>query len=222
MELHFDQELSQLKDKLLVMSSLTEQNVALAIRALVERNNAAAVKVERDDDLLDKLELEIDSLGLRLLALRQPKASDLRLITTAMKISTDLERMGDRAVTIARRALELNTEPELKPLVDIPRMAEICQSMSRDTLDAFVYQKTDLARQMPERDDAMDQLNRKVQADLTELMLGNTGAIVRALKLMRVAQSLERIADHVTNIAEEIVYLFEARDIRHHQETPVA
>ncbi len=222
MELHFDQELSQLKDKLLLMSSLTEQNVALAIRALVERNNAAAVKVERDDDLLDKLELEIDSLGLRLLALRQPKASDLRLITTAMKISTDLERMGDRAVTIARRALELNTEPELKPLVDIPRMAEICQSMIRDTLDAFVYQKTDLARQMPERDDAMDQLNRKVQADLTELMLGNTGAIVRALKLMRVAQSLERIADHVTNIAEEIVYLFEARDIRHHQETPVA
>ena len=104
MELHFDQELTQLKDKLLLMSSLTEQNVALAIRALVERNNAAAVKIERDDDLLDKLEIEIDSLGIRLLALRQPKASDLRLITTAMKISTDLERMGDRAVTIARRA----------------------------------------------------------------------------------------------------------------------
>ncbi len=222
MELHFDQELAQLKDKLLLMSSLTEQNVALAIRALVERNNAAAVKVERDDDLLDKLEIEIDSLGIRLLALRQPKASDLRLITTAMKISTDLERMGDRAVTIARRAIELNTEPELKPLVDIPRMAEICQGMIRDTLDAFVYQKTDLARQMPQRDKEIDQLNRKVQGDLTEAMLGNSGTIVRALKLMRVAQSLERIGDHVTNIAEEIVYLFEARDIRHHQETVVA
>jgi phosphate transport system protein len=222
MELHFDQELTQLKEKLLLMSSLTEQNVALAIRALVERNNAAAVKVERDDDLLDKLEIEIDSLGIRLLALRQPKASDLRLITTAMKISTDLERMGDRAVTISRRALELNAEPELKPLVDIPRMAEICQGMIRDTLDAFVYQKTDLARQMPKRDSEIDQLNRKVQADLTEIMLGNSGTIVRALKLMRVAQSLERIGDHVTNIAEEIVYLFEARDIRHHQETAVA
>ena len=222
MELHFDQELTQLKEKLLLMSSLTEQNVALAIRALVERNNAAAAKVERDDDLLDKLEIEIDSLGIRLLALRQPKASDLRLITTAMKISTDLERMGDRAVTIARRAIELNTEPELKPLVDIPRMAEICQGMIRDTLDAFVYQKTDLARQMPQRDKEIDQLNRKVQGDLTDLMLGNSGTIVRALKLMRVAQSLERIGDHVTNIAEEIVYLFEARDIRHHQETAVA
>ena len=222
MELHFDQELTQLKDKLLLMSSLTEQNVALAIRALVERNNAAAVKIERDDDLLDKLEIEIDSLGIRLLALRQPKASDLRLITTAMKISTDLERMGDRAVTIARRALELNTEPELKPLVDIPRMAEICQSMIRDTLDAFVYQKPDLARQMPQRDDEIDQLNRKVQGDLTDLMLRDSGTIVRALKLMRVAQSLERIGDHATNIAEEIVYLFEARDIRHHQETVVA
>ena len=222
MELHFDQELTQLKEKLLLMSSLTEQNVALAIRALVERNNAAAIKVERDDDLLDKLEIEIDGLGIRLLALRQPKASDLRLITTAMKISTDLERMGDRAVTIARRALELNSDPELKPLVDIPRMAEICQSMIRDTLDAFVYQKTDLARQMPQRDHEIDQLNRKVQSDLTEIMLGNSGSIVRALKLMRVAQSLERIGDHVTNIAEEIVYLFEARDIRHHQETAVA
>ena len=221
MELHFDQELTQLKDKLLLMSSLTEQNVALAIRALVERNNAAAIKVERDDDLLDKLEIEIDGLGIRLLALRQPKASDLRLITTAMKISTDLERMGDRAVTIARRALELNADPELKPLVDIPRMAEICQSMIRDTLDAFVYQKTDLARQMPQRDDEIDQLNRKVQSDLTDIMMSNSGSIVRALKLMRVAQSLERIGDHATNIAEEIVYLFEARDIRHHQETAV-
>jgi phosphate transport system protein len=219
MELHFDQELAQLKEKLLLMSSLTEQNVALAIRSLVERNDMAAAKVERDDDLLDKLEIEIDQLGIRLLALRQPKASDLRLITTAMKITTDLERMGDRAVTIARRAVELNKEPELKPLVDIPRMAEICQGMIRDTLDAFVYQKTDLARQMVLRDKEVDQLNRKVQSDLTEMMLANSGTIVRALKLMRVAQSLERIGDHTANIAEEIVYLYEARDIRHHQET---
>ena len=219
MELHFDQELAQLKEKLLLMSSLTEQNVALAIRALVERDDKAAAKVERDDDLLDKLEIEIDGLGIRLLALRQPKASDLRLITTAMKISTDLERMGDRAVTIARRAVELNKDPELKPLVDIPRMAEICQSMIRDTLDAFVYQKTDLARQMIQRDTEIDQLNRKVQGDLTELMLRDSQTIVRGLKLMRVAQSLERIGDHTANIAEEIVYLYEARDIRHHQET---
>jgi len=222
MELHFDQELAQLKEKLLLMSSLTEHNVALAIRALVERDDVAAAKVERDDDLLDKLEIEIDGLGIRLLALRQPKASDLRLITTAMKISTDLERMGDRAVTISRRAVELNKEPELKPLVDIPRMAEICQSMIRDTLDAFVYQKTDLARQMIQRDNEVDQLNRKVQSDLTELMLRDSQTIVRGLKLMRVAQSLERIGDHTGNIAEEIVYLYEARDIRHHQETVAA
>lgn len=222
MELYFDQELAQLKEKLLLMSSLTEQNVALAIRALVERNDMAAGKVEQDDDLLDKLEIEIDQLGIRLLALRQPKASDLRLITTAMKISTDLERMGDRAVTISRRAVELNKEPELKPLVDIPRMAQICQSMIRDTLDAFVYQKTDLARQMVARDSEVDQINRKVQHDLTELMLGDSQTIVRALKLMRVAQSLERIGDHTANIAEEIVYLYEARDIRHHQETVMA
>ncbi len=215
MELHFDQELAQLKEKLLLMSSLTEQSVVQALKALVQRDDTLAQKVDADDDALDRLQVEVDERCIRLLALRQPLARDLRLITMAMKISTDLERIGDQAASIARRAAELNKEPELKPLVDIPRMAEICQGMIRDVLDAFVYEKPDLARQIIKRDEDVDRLNKQLQRELTSFMIEDPATITRALLLMRIARNLERIGDHATNIAEEIVYLYEACDIRH-------
>ncbi|MCX6898826.1 MAG: phosphate signaling complex protein PhoU [Verrucomicrobiia bacterium] len=215
MELHFDQELAQLKEKLLFMSSLTEQSVAQSLKALIQRDDALAKKVDADDDVLDRLQVEVDERCIRLLALRQPLARDLRLITMAMKISTDLERIGDQAANIARRAAELNKEPELKPLVDIPRMAEICQGMIRDVLDAFVYEKPDLARQIIKRDEDVDRLNKQLQRELTSFMIEDPATITRALLLMRIARNLERIGDHATNIAEEIVYLYEALDIRH-------
>ncbi|OHE82435.1 MAG: phosphate transport system regulatory protein PhoU [Verrucomicrobia bacterium GWF2_62_7] len=215
MELHFDQELAQLKEKLLFMSSLTEQSVAQSLKAMIQRDDALAKKVDADDDVLDRLQVEVDERCIRLLALRQPLARDLRLITMAMKISTDLERIGDQAANIARRAAELNKEPELKPLVDIPRMAEICQGMIRDVLDAFVYEKPDLARQIIKRDEDVDRLNKQLQRELTSFMIEDPATITRALLLMRIARNLERIGDHATNIAEEIVYLYEALDIRH-------
>jgi len=215
MELHFDQELAQLKEKLLFMSSLTEQSVAQSLKALIQRDDVLAKKVDADDDVLDRLQVEVDERCIRLLALRQPLARDLRLITMTMKISTDLERIGDQAANIARRAAELNKEPELKPLVDIPRMAEICQGMIRDVLDAFVYEKPDLARQVIKRDEDVDRLNKQLQRELTSFMIEDPATITRALLLMRIARNLERIGDHATNIAEEIVYLYEALDIRH-------
>ncbi len=215
MKLHFDQELAKLKEELLRMSALAEQSVAEALKALVQRDSALAKKVHATDDSLDKLQMEIDDCCVQLIALRQPKARDLRFIVMTMKISAELERIGDQAVNIAHRAEELNKEPLLKPLMDIPRMAEKAQSMIHDALDAFVYEKPEVARQVIRRDDEVDQLNRQLHRELTSFMIENPQTITRALNLMNVAHNLERIADYASNIAEEIVYLYEARDIRH-------
>jgi phosphate transport system protein len=218
MERHFDQELDDLKQALLRMASIAEQSVAQALKALVQRDNTLAKQVDENDNILDALQIEIDDRAIKLLALRQPTARDLRLITMAMKISTDLERIGDEAVNIAHRAENLNKEPLLKPLVDIPRMAEIAQGMIRDALDAFVYEKPDAARQIIARDEQVDLLNHQLHRELTSFMIEDPHTITRCLNLMSVAHNLERIADHATNIAEEIVYLYEARDIRHQHE----
>lgn len=218
MERHFDEELGKLKEALLRMASLAELSVAQALKSLVQRDKTLAQKVHADDDQLDRLQIEIDDRCIKLLAMRQPVAKDLRFIAMAMKISTDLERIGDQSVNIAHRAEELNKEPLLKPLVDIPHMAEIGRGMIRDTLDAFVYEKSDLARQVIQRDQQVDDLNRQLHRELTSFMIEDPHTITRCLNLMSVAHNLERIGDHATNIAEEIVYLYEARDIRHHHE----
>jgi phosphate transport system protein len=215
MELHFDQELTQLKDLLLRMSALAEQGVAESLKALVARDVALAGKVDADDNQLDHLQMEIDERSIQLIALRQPKARDLRFIIVTMKIAAELERVGDQAVNIAHRADELSREPLLKPLVDIPRMAEVARGMVHDTLDAFVYAKPDLARAVIARDEEVDTLNRQVQRELTSYMIEAPATITRALALIAVARNLERVADHATNIAEEVVFLYEARDIRH-------
>jgi len=218
MERHFDLELEELKQALLRMSALAEQSVAEALKALVQRDNALADKADAADEPIDHLEMEIDDRVVKLLALRQPAAKDLRFILMSMKIAAELERIGDQAVNIAHRARELNAEPQLKPLIDIPRMADLARGMVNDALDAFVYGKSDLAREVICRDEEVDALNRQLHRELTSFMIEAPQTITRALSLMSVSHNLERIADHATNIAEEVVYLYEARDIRHQTE----
>ncbi len=215
MERHVDQELAALKDELLHMASLAEQSVAEALKALVQRDDSFARKVDASDDQLDQLQIDIDNRCMKMLALRQPTASDLRFVMMATKICTDLERIGDQAVNIAHRAEELNKEPQLKPLVDIPRMAEHARGMIRDALNAFVYARPELAREVIKRDERVDALNHQLHRELTSYMIEDPHTITRCLNLMSIAHNLERIGDHATNIAEEIVYLYEARDIRH-------
>lgn len=211
---HFTEELSKLKNTLLVMASHAETAVARAMRALVERDDALARQVIDDDSILDQLEVEIDDLAIHLLA-KAPLATELRLITVAMKISQNLERVGDEAVSIANRALDLSREPQLKPYVDLPRMAEKSLEMLRDALAAFVDHQPEKARAVVPLDQVVDDLNRQLYRELSSYMVEQPTNISRCLALMAVSKRLERIADHATNIAEEVVYLYEFRDIRH-------
>lgn len=209
-----DHEFAALKEKLLTMSSLAASSVQNAIKALVDRNDDLARQVEQADDQLDALEIELDELCIVLLS-RGPVASDLRLITVAMKITHDLERVGDEATTIARRAVDLNKEPQLKPYVDIPRMATMALEMLNDSLEAFVSRDTTRARAVLPRDKDVDALHKQLQRELVTFMLESPATITRCLHLMQISKRIERIADHATNIAEEVVYLYEGRDIRH-------
>jgi phosphate transport system protein len=215
MERHFDQQLAELKEALLKMAGIATESVAAALKALVQRDDSLARLVEENDTILDKMEVEVDDRCMKLLALRQPIATDLRFITMAMRISSDLERIGDQAVSISNRAISLNKEPLLKPLVDIPRMADHVMGMIRDALDAFVYAQPDKAREVIARDKKVDDLNDQLHRELTSFMIENPNTISRALNLMTVSRKLERIGDHATSIAEEIIYLYEAKDIRH-------
>jgi len=211
---HYNEELAQLKESLLAMASHAESAVSRAIRAMVERDEALARQVEEDDNILDQFEIEIDDTAIHLLA-KAPLATDLRLITVAMKISQNLERVGDEAVTIARRARELNTEPQLKPYVDLPRMATMSLEMLRDAITAFVNREPNRARGVVPRDQDVDDLNRQLHRELSSYMVESPATITRCLRLMVISKAIERIADHATNIAEEVVYLYEAKDIRH-------
>jgi phosphate transport system protein len=211
---HYNEELAQLKDSLLAMASHAESAVTRALRALVERDDALARQVEEDDNVLDQFEIEIDDTAIHLLA-KAPLATELRLITVAMKISQNLERVGDEAVTIARRAIELNTEPQLKPYVDLPRMATMSLEMLREAITAFVNREPDRARRVIPRDQDVDDLNRQLHRELSSYMVERPTTITRCLRLMVISKAIERIADHATNVAEEVVYLYEAKDIRH-------
>jgi len=211
---HFDQELSALKEKLITMGTLAEGAVRRSMKALLDRDDIIARRAKEDDEVLDELEIEIDEVSINLLT-KAPLASDLRLITVAMKISQNLERVGDEATTIARRALELNSEPQLKPYVDIPRMADIALQMLKEALDAFVTRDPVRARAVIPRDKEVDALNKQLHRELVSYVIESPPRISRCLNLMVVSKSLERIADHATNVAEEVVYLYEGRDIRH-------
>jgi phosphate transport system protein len=211
----FDEELMRLKEKVLKIGAMVEEAIKNSVRALVERDSELARSVIAKDHQVNALDVEIDEEAIRLVALRQPKASDLRFITTAMKITTDLERMGDLAVNIAERALELNEEAILKPYIDIPRMAEVARGMTRDSLDAFVSKDERLAMDVIMRDDEVDDLKHEVLKELAFFMSQDPGTVSRAMKISFVAQYLERFADHATNIAEMVIYLVEGKIIRH-------
>jgi phosphate transport system protein len=211
---HFEQEIATLKERLLTMASLAEGAVNKAIKALVERDDDLARQVKEEDSAIDRLEIELDDTAINLLA-KAPLAGDLRLITVAMKISHDLERVGDEATTIARRSLELSQEPQLKPYIDIPRMAKMALEMLDEALGAFISGRPEKARAVIPRDKEVDVLNRQLHRELSSYMVEKPTTITRCLNLMVISKSLERIADHATNLAEEVVYLYEAKDIRH-------
>jgi phosphate transport system protein len=214
MTIHFENELAGLKEKLLTMASHAEAAVAKAIQALVERDDELARRVMADDVIVDQLEIEIDELSIQLLS-KAPLATDLRLITMTMKISNHLERVSDEATTIARRSLELSLEPQLKPYVDLPRMANMALDMLKEALDSFVNRNPEKARAIIPRDKEVDLLNKQLHRELSSYMVERPSTITRCLNLMVISKCLERIADHATNVAEEVVYLYEARDIRH-------
>jgi len=215
-ERHFDQELETLKGQLLLMGGRTEAIVQKSVEALKRRDPRLAREVLEDDQAIDRLEIDVEERCIALLALRQPLAVDLRFITAALKISNDLERMGDHAVNIAGGALRLAEVPPLKPLVDIPRMADMAASMLREALDAFVRRDAATARRLCRRDDDVDSLNRQLFRELISFMLEDPSTITRAMELILVARNLERVADLATNVAEEVVFIAEARIIKHH------
>jgi phosphate transport system protein len=211
----FDEELRSLKERVLRIGSLVEAAIRNSVKSLVERNSDLARKVIENDHKVNAFDVEIDEECIRLIALRQPKAKDLRFITTAMKITTDLERMGDLAVNIAERAIELNEEPQLKPYIDVPRMAEITEAMVRDALDALVKGCSKIPYEVIKRDDEVDDLNAQVFNELLFFMIQDPGTVSRATRISYVSKYLERIADHATNIAEMVIYMCEGKIIRH-------
>lgn len=214
MQTYLEEEIGALKEKLLIMSSYAETAVSQAVQSVTERNDNLARLVQESDNIMDQYEIEIDELAIHLLS-KAPLATNLRLITVAMKISQNLERIGDEATTISRRAIELNQEPQLRAYMDIPRMAAIALGMLKEALDAFVNKQAEKARAIVPRDKEVDAIHRQHQRELTSFMVENPSTITRCLNLMTVSKSLERVADHATNIAQEVVYLCEARDIRH-------
>ena len=215
---HFEQELEQLKGKLLEMSALVEAAVQRSVAAVTQKDRSAAEQVFRDEARINELEMEVDEFAINLLATQQPLAADLRLVVVALKINTDLERMGDLSVQIAERAVSLLSEPMIKPMVDIRHMSSLVESMVRKSLDAFVAHDPDLARSVLASDDAVDSLRTASYHELVSFMEKDPHHIPQALDLIGITRSLERIADHSTNVAEDVLFLVKGVDVRHHAE----
>jgi phosphate transport system protein len=215
MQRHFHEELETLKQTLLAMGGLVEDQIRRVMRALLDRDNDLAQEVIERDREVNAYDVEVDEKCVELLALNQPAAGDLRFITTTMKIVTDLERIGDQAVNIAQRVLELNREPQLKPYIDLPRMAELAQRMVKESLDAFVARDTELARQVCGEDDAVDALKEQIFRELLTFMMEDPKTIPRAIRLILISRFLERVADHATNIAEMVIFMVESKMVRH-------
>jgi phosphate transport system protein len=215
---HFEQELEQLKGKLLEMSALVEAAVQRSVAAVAQKDRSAADQVFRDEARINTLEMEIDEFAINLLATQQPLAADLRLVVAALKINTDLERMGDLSVSIAQRAVSLLSEPVIKPMVDIRHISSLVESMVRKSMDAFVANDADMARSVLASDDAVDSLRTASYHELISYMEKDPQNIPQALDLIGITRSLERIADHSTNIAEDVLFLVKGIDVRHHAE----
>ena len=217
---HYEEELKQLHARILEMGGFIEKQIASALSALVERDDDLARRTIDCDHTVNRMDVEIDDLCIRLLALHQPTARDLRLITTGLKITTDMERIGDMAVNVCERALELSREPQLKPFIDIPRMAELAQQMLRQSLDAFVRQDSDLALKVCRDDDIIDDLNGQLFRELLSYMMEDPKTVSRSIRLLFISKYFERIADHATNIAEMVVFLVKGKSIRHLDQVP--
>ena len=215
MQISFDDELASLKEKILLMGSKVEEAIRLAMKSLVDRDSKLARRVIQSDHEINDLEIEVDEICHRLLALHQPMAGDMRFITSSMKINSDLERIGDLSSNIAERALTLNEVAPLKPFIDIPRLASIAQEMVKVSLDSLVNKDPVAAKQVCERDDEVDNLNDQIIRELISYMLEDRANIKRALDLILVSRHLERIADHATNVAEDVIYMVQGKDIRH-------
>jgi len=212
---HFEAELQNLRNQLLTMGGMVEERVHRAVHALIHRSEEDAKRIIASDKEINDLQMDVDNRCLKLLATQTPLAVDLRLITSAMKINADLERIGDQAVNVAESVLVLIPQPPLKPLIDIPRMAGIAEKMIRDALDAFVKKDAELARDVLRRDDEVDELKDQVFRELLTYMMADPRTIQRALSLILISRNLERIADHATNIAEDVIFIAEAKDVRH-------
>jgi phosphate transport system protein len=213
---HFQEDLDALKDRLLTMGGLAEERVREAVRGLMERDHAALDLVLSGDEPINDLHMEIDDRCFKLLALHQPMAADLRVIVAAVKINTDLERVGDLAVNIAEAGKRYLQHPPVKPLIDIPRMGELAQKMLRDALDAFVRRNNALAEAVLAADDTLDALKTQIFRELLTYMLQAPGTIEPALDLILISRHLERIGDHATNVAEDVIFILSAKDVRHH------
>ena len=217
---HFQEELEALQGRLLEMGGLAEERVRVAVHSLVTRDIAAIDRVLHGDEPINELHVEIDNRCFKLLALYQPMATDLRAIVAAVKINTDLERVGDLAVNIAEAARRYATHPPVKRLIDIPQMGDIAQTMLRDALDAFVRRDTVLAHQVLNEDDRLDGLKTQIFRELLSYMLQDPGTVEPALDLILISRHLERIGDHATNIAEDVIFMVSALDVRHHAPNP--
>jgi phosphate transport system protein len=212
---HFQNDLQQLKERLLLMAGFAEERVALALKALVDRDHALVEQVVRGDEPLNRLHVEIDDRCFKLLALQQPLATDLRAIVAGLKINTDLERVGDLAVNIAEAARRYLQHPPVKQLIDIPRMGTIAQQMLHDALDAYVQRSVERAQAVLQQDDTLDALKTQVFRELLTYMLQDIGTVEPSLDLILISRHLERIGDHATNIAEDVIFMVSARDVRH-------
>jgi phosphate transport system protein len=219
---HYDEELRDLRHRILEMGGLVEKQISDAMQALVDRDGAAARSIIERDRTVNRMDVQVDDICLRLLALHQPAGRDLRLITTALKVTTDLERAGDMAENICERAIELSGEPPLKPLIDLPRMAIIAQDMLRESLDAFVREDVDLALKVCHDDDQVDGLTAQIFRELISYMMEDARTITRALRLVFVSKYLERVADHATNIAEMVIFMVCGKSIRHLDRLPTS
>jgi phosphate transport system protein len=216
----YEDDLKKLREEILYMGGLVEDQIQKAVKSLVDRDSDLAELIIERDHEVNRLDVDIDDLCIKLLALHQPAGRDLRFITTGLKITTDLERIGDMAVNICERAVELNQEPQLKPYIDIPRMAQISERMIRESLDAFVREDTELALKVCKDDDEVDQLNSQIFREVVTFMLGDPQTINRAIKISSISKYLERIADHATNIAEMVIFMVKGKSIRHVKELP--
>lgn len=216
---HFEEQIQELQQRLVYMGRLAEAMIQDALRMLIERNVALFEEIERKEDEVNELQIEVDDRAVKLAALQQPVGSDVRLVFMSSRIATELERIADQAINIGQNAKHLLSAPPLKPFVDIPIMSEICQTMVRESLEALIRRDVELALQVLKEEDRVDAFRDQIFRELLTYMMADPATIPRAMALILISRNLERVGDHATNIAEEVIYLVQGRDVRHRHET---